>query len=101
MNEHPVLTSAMGIAIGEIIVTFRILAAAAILSVATGATAFARTPYEQFRHEQMLPGLNLDRNAGGPVCLHYYSDDYTDCSFASYGQCTATAAGGLGECSMN
>jgi hypothetical protein len=85
---------------------FRILAAAAILSVTTGATAFARTPHEQIRQEQIrqeqiVPRLNLDRNAGGRVCLHDYDDDYTDCSYSSRSQCAGTASGGLGECSMN
>lgn len=80
---------------------FRVLVAAAILSVISGATAFARTPYEPIRHEQMLPRVDLDRNDSGPVCLHDYADDYTDCSYASHSQCEATAAGGLGECSIN
>lgn len=79
---------------------FRVLAAAAVLSV-TGAMALAKTPYEHIRHEQMVARPNLDRNTGGPVCLHDYADDYTDCSYASHSQCEATAAGGLGECSMN
>jgi hypothetical protein len=74
---------------------FKVLAAAAILSVTAGATAFARTPHEQTRHEQMLPRWN----ARGPVCLHDYADDYTDCSFSSRSQCEGTASGGLGECS--
>ena len=80
---------------------FKVLAAAAILSVTTGATAFARTPYEHTRHEQMLPRFDLDRNAGGSWCLHDYADDNIDCSYASRSQCAATASGGLGECSMN
>jgi hypothetical protein len=80
---------------------FKVLAAAAILSMTTGATAFARAPYEQIRHEQMVPRLNLDRNAVGSWCLHDYADDDTDCSYSSRSQCAATASGGLGECSMN
>jgi hypothetical protein len=80
---------------------FKVLAAAAVLSVTTGATAFARAPHEHIRHEQMLPGFNLDKNAGGPWCLHDYADDDIDCSYASRSQCAATASGGLGECSMN
>lgn len=82
-------------------ILFRVLAAAAVLSVTTGATAFARTPYEHVRHEQMLPRLNLDRNAGGSWCLHDYANDINDCSYSSRSQCAATASGGLGECSMN
>jgi hypothetical protein len=102
MNKQSILTPRTKIARGEIIMTlFKVLAAAAILSVTTGATAFARTPYEHIRHEQMVPRVNLDRNAGGPVCLHDYADDYTDCSYSSHSQCAATASGGLGECSMN
>ena len=80
---------------------FKVLAAATVLLVTTGATAFARTPYEHTRHEQMLPRLNLDRTAGGSWCLHDYANDNTDCSYYSRSQCAATASGGLGECSMN
>jgi hypothetical protein len=102
MSRQSILAPGTRIATGEVIMTlFKVLAAAAVVSVTMGATAFARTPYEHIRHEQMLPRVNLDRNAGGPVCLHDYADDYTDCSYASHSQCAATAAGGLGECSMN
>lgn len=80
---------------------FKVFAAAAILSMTTGATAFARTPHEHIRHEQMLPRLDLDRNAGGSWCLHNYVDDYTDCSYSSHSQCAGSASGGLGECSMD
>jgi Protein of unknown function (DUF3551) len=79
---------------------FKVLAAAAILSVTTGA-AFARAPYEQIRHEQMVPRLHLDRTTVGSWCLHDYADDDIDCSYSSRSQCAATASGGLGECSMN
>jgi hypothetical protein len=79
---------------------FKVLAAAAILSVTTGAV-FARAPYEQIRHEQMVPRVHLDRNAVGSWCLHDYADDDIDCSYSSRSQCAATASGGLGECSMN
>lgn len=78
----------------------KVLAAAAILSVTTGA-AFARAPYEQIRHEQMVPRVHLDRTTVGSWCLHDYADDDIDCSYSSRSQCAATASGGLGECSMN
>ena len=80
---------------------FKVLAAAAILSMTTGATALARTPYEQIRHEQMVPRADLDRNVEGSWCLHDCAADDTDCSYSSRSQCAATASGGLGECSMN
>jgi hypothetical protein len=79
---------------------FKVLAAAVILSVTTSA-AFARAPYEQIRHEQMVPRVHLDRTTVGSWCLHDYADDDIDCSYSSRSQCAATASGGLGECSMN
>ena len=80
---------------------FRVLVAAALISVTTGTAVFARTPHEQPRYEQSLPSLDRAGGAGGSWCLHNYANDEIDCSFASHSQCAATASGGLGDCSMN
>jgi hypothetical protein len=78
---------------------FRVLTAAALLSVTTGSVAFARPAYEKPRFE--LSKLSRDGGASRPWCLHNYVNDVVDCSYSSQSQCAGTASGGLGECSMN
>jgi hypothetical protein len=42
----------------------------------------------------------IGTGGGRSWCLHDYANDNVDCSYSNQSQCAATAAGGLGECSM-
>jgi hypothetical protein len=80
--------------------SFKIFAALAVLSVTAAAPAFSRT-LQDVRHDYAWSGANRAGMTGVSWCLHNYSQDEVDCSYASQSQCAASASGGLGECEMS
>jgi hypothetical protein len=79
--------------------SFRIFAALAVLLATAAKPTFSRT--SPGVHERVW---STTYRAGVTVnswCLHNYSSDEIDCSYATQNQCAATASGGLGECEMN
>jgi hypothetical protein len=79
--------------------SFKILAALAVLSATTATPAFART-FQGVGHDYVWSATDRAAAAGPTWCLHNYSQDEVDCSYASHSQCAASASGGLGECEM-
>ena len=79
--------------------SFKIFAALAVLSVSVATPAFSRT-LQEARHDRVWSEADRAGVVDTSWCLHNYAQDEVDCSFASQGQCAATASGGLGECEM-
>jgi hypothetical protein len=79
----------------------RVLVAVAVLSASTGAPAFARASEGHSVHTIVSSEFDRARMPGHSWCLHDYSDGSVDCSYSNRSQCAATAAGGLGGCSLN
>lgn len=80
----------------------RILATAALLATTAG------LPVSANASEGGVRGAYTSTAAFSRVsmpshswCLHDFGDNSIDCSYSSRLQCAATAAGGLGECSLN
>jgi hypothetical protein len=81
--------------------SFKIFAALALLSATASTPVFSRTLHRQARHNYVSSGVNRAGVAGHSWCLHDYSADGIDCSYADRSQCAETAAGGLGQCEPN
>jgi hypothetical protein len=79
--------------------SFKIFAALAVLSATAATPAFSRT-LQGVRHNYAWSGTHRAGGTGSSWCLHNYSSDEIDCSYADQSQCAATASGGLGECEM-
>jgi hypothetical protein len=80
---------------------FRVLVVVALLSASAGTPAFARASEGHFRYNSISSELGRAGMPSRSWCLHNYADDYVDCSYSNRSQCAATAAGGLGQCSLN
>lgn len=73
----------------NIVTSFKILAALALLSATASTPVFSRTSQRQALH-------NYVSGVGSHWCLRNYSADKIDCSYADRSQCAETAAGGAG-----
>src|ERR1700745_2418064 len=80
----------------NIMASFKTLAASALLSVTTSTPAFSRTLQRQPGYNCVSSGAKRARVSSNSWCLHNYSADEFDCSYADRSRCAATAAGGLG-----
>src|ERR1700757_4008416 len=85
----------------NIMVSFKTLAALALLSVTTSTPTFSTTLQGQPGYNYVSSGAKRARVGSNSWCLHNYSADEFDCSYTDRSQCAATAAGGLGQCEPN
>ena len=81
--------------------SFKTLAALALLLVTTSMPAFSTILQRQPDSNYVSSGAKRARIGSNSWCLHNYSADEFDCSYADRSQCAATAAGGLGQCELN
>jgi hypothetical protein len=82
--------------------SFKTLAALALLSVTTSTPpTFSTTLQRQPGYNHVSSGAKRAQVGSNSWCLHNYSADEFDCSYADRSQCAATAAGGLGQCEPN
>jgi hypothetical protein len=75
--------------------------AEALFSATASAPVFSATLHRQARHNYVSSRVNRAGVASHSWCLHNYSADEIDCSYADRSQCAETAAGGLGQCELN
>jgi hypothetical protein len=80
--------------------SLKIFAALAVLSATALTPAFSRT-LQGVRQNYASSRTDRAGVTNNSWCLHDYTSDELDCSYAGHTQCAATALGGLGECEMS
>jgi hypothetical protein len=80
--------------------SFKTLAALALLSVTTSTPTFSTTLQRQPGYNYVSSGAKRARVGSNSWCLHNYSADEFDCSYADRSQCAATAREALASVSQ-